>query len=185
MNTTQRCLTLLAISLLAILPAGCDKQDMEWNVDPQMGYTGRSPYRTGIRTVAVPIWKRGKEIYRRDLEFRFTESLVKRIELNTPYKVTTKDKADTLLTGTIEKITQTTMSMNPDTGVPREMQVTFTVSYQWEDLRSGRKLVRKKHYNVAAVYLPTPPFNETFFVGSEDLMDRLARRIVETMESDW
>ncbi|MBN1941973.1 MAG: hypothetical protein JW849_01650 [Phycisphaerae bacterium] len=150
-----------------------------------MGYTARNAYRKNIRTVAVPIWTRGKDIYRREVEIRLTEAIAKRVELDTPYKITNRQKADTLLTGTIDKIEQATTSFNPDTGVPREIAVTFHVSFQWEDLRSGAILVKKEDFPVSAVYLPTAPFNEDFFLGSEDLMERLARRIVETMEADW
>ncbi len=150
-----------------------------------MGYTARSQYRSGIRTVAVPVWTRGKDVYRRDVEIRLTQALVKRLELDTPYKVTDKAKADTLLTGSIEKIEQTTTSFNPDTGQPRELAVKFFVNFQWEDLRTGKMLVREQNFTVSDVYLPTEPFNENFFIGSEALMERLARRIVETLEADW
>jgi hypothetical protein len=150
-----------------------------------MGYTARSQYRKNIRTIAVPIWTRGKDVYRREVEIRLTQALAKRIELDTPYKITDRQKADTLLTGTIDRIEQATTSFNPDTGEPREISVTFYVSFQWEDLRSGAVLVKKTNFPVSDVYLPPAPFNEDFFLGSEAVMERLARRIVETMESDW
>ncbi len=153
--------------------------------DPTTGYTAQSQYRQGVRTVAVPIWTRGKDVYRRDVEIQLTEALVKRIELDTPYKVTTKPQADTILTGTIEQISQQTLSFDPDSGDPREMQMTFTVSFKWEDLRTGNIIVEKKLFRIAGVYLPPAPFNEDFFEGSQDLMDKLARRVVETMEADW
>ncbi len=63
--------------------------------------------------------------------------------------------------------------------------MTYYVSFQWEDLRSGTILVKKTNFPVSAVYLPTAPFNENFFLGSEALAERLAIRIVETMEADW
>ncbi len=180
MKTGQkRIVAVLLGVLLAGVLAGCLSND------PTTGYTAKSQYRQGIRTVAVPIWTRGKDIYRRDIEIRLTESLVKRIELDTPYKVTTKQRADTILTGTLEKITQRTMSFDPDSGDPREMQITFTVSFKWEDLRTGKIIVKRQNFDVAGIYLPPVPFNEDFFQGSEDLLDKLARRVVETMESDW
>jgi len=149
------------------------------------GYTAKDQFRTGISTVCVPIWTRGPDVYRRNLEFRLTQAIIKRIELDTKYKVIGKNRADTLLTGSIDQISQATLSMNPDTGIPREMQVTFYVSFKWEDLRRNKTYVKKKNFTVATVYLPDAPFNEDFFRGSEDLMDKLARRIVETMEAEW
>lgn len=180
MKTRQKQIGMMILGLLMAGGVGGCFSD-----DPTMGYTAHSQYRRGIRTVAVPIWTRGKDVYRRDTEIRLTESLVKRIELDTPYKVTTKQQADTILTGTIDLISQQTLSFDPDTGSPREMQLTFTVSFKWEDLRTGNIIVKKKNFRVAGVYLPPVPFNEDFFQGSEDLIDKLARRIVETMEADW
>ncbi len=180
MNRTRYVILALAAGMLSAMSApGCLSDD------PTVGYTARNQYRKGIRTVAVPIWTRGKDVYRRDVETRLTEALVKRIELDTPYKVTDKQKADSLLTGTIERITQATLSFNPDTGQVRELEVAFTVTFKWKDLRTGDILVNRRNFRVADVYIPPDPFNEDFFRGSESLMESLARRIVETMEADW
>jgi hypothetical protein len=168
----------LPLILLAGLLVGCSD-------DPTVGYTAQSQYRTGINTVAVPLWTRGQDVYRRDIEFQLTEALIKRIELNTPYKVVKKDQADSILTGTIDRIEQSTLSFNPDTGRPREIQMTFFVSFRWKDLRTGNTLVRERNFRVSDVYLPSQPFGEDFFQGSQSLIDKLSRRIVETMETDW
>lgn len=172
-------LTLLPCLPFVFLGSGC------FNDDATSGYTARSQYRTGIQTIAVPIWTRGKDVYRRNLEIDLAAALVKRIELDTPYKVTKKDRADTLLTGSIDVITQRVLSFNPDTSQPREKEVTFTVSFKWKDLRTGKVLAKRKNFEVAVVYLPDAPYNENFFIGSQKLMDKLALRIVETMETDW
>lgn len=178
MNMTKRNLYRLSLLLTAVLAVGLV------GCEP-FGYTARNQYRGNIHTIAVPIWERGKDVYRRDVEINLTKALAKRIELDTPYKITDRQKADTLLTGTIDSIEQATTSFNPDTGTPREIAVTYYVSFQWEDLRSGTILVKKTNFPVSAVYLPTAPFNENFFLGSEALAERLAIRIVETMEADW
>ncbi len=163
-----------ASRLLMVALAGCAG-------DGTSGYTTRSHYRPGIRTVAVPIWTRGKDVYRRDLEIRLTKALIQRIEQESLYKVTVRERADTLLTGTIDTISQQTLSFNPDTGQPRELQIVFTVSFTWEDLRTGEELVSQTGFRVADVYLPDAPFNEDFFRGSECLIDELVIRITETM----
>ena len=51
------------IAILAIIVAGCCE-------DPNRGYTLQSQYRADIKTVAVPIWTRSKDVYRRDVEIR-------------------------------------------------------------------------------------------------------------------
>lgn len=172
--------TICVLGLAGLLPFLCGCTD-----DPTKGYTLRSPHRGGIRTVAVPIWTRGKGVYRRELEMRSTQAIVKRIELDTPYKVTRKARADTLLAGTIDLVEQRILSMNPDTGMPRELELTLHVSFKWTDLRSGKALVERSNFRVAGTYIPSAPFSEDFFHGSEDVVSRLARRVVEQMEADW
>ncbi|MFW6066368.1 MAG: LPS assembly lipoprotein LptE [Planctomycetota bacterium] len=153
--------------------------------NPADGYSFSSGYPEDVRTVAVPIWNVGKNVYRREIEFRLTEALVKRIELDTPYKVAAKTDADTLLTGTVDNISQRVLSTNPDTGLPREMEMTITVSFEWTDLRSGEIRADRSNVRVSGTYVPHEPLSEDFFTGSEDVINRLARRIVEQMESDW
>jgi hypothetical protein len=172
------------------------------------GYSNKSMYPEDVRTVAVDIPQLGKNIYRRDLEMQLAEAIVKRIELDTPYKVTKKDRADTLLESTIDDVSQRALSLNPDTGLPRDMEITMTVSITWTDLRQDR--VRVHHQNIRAsgtyinpdlindqpvnnvnkppVVTPTKtapgPFSEDFFQGSEDVINRLALKIVEELESN-
>lgn len=164
-----------------MLPGGCASDATE-------GYTTKSPYRCNVQTVAVPIWQRGKDVYRRDIEFDLTEAIVKRIEADTPYKVVSREKADTELTGTIERIEQQVTSYDPNTGVPRELLVTMTVAFTWKDLRlSADKVVlaESKKFEVMGSYIRETPVGQEFFQGEQDVVNRLAKRIVEQMESDW
>jgi hypothetical protein len=160
---------------MLVLSAGCSN-------DPTEGYSVAPLYRGGIRSVSVPIWTVGKDVYRRELEFRLTEAIQKQIALDTPYKVTSRARADTEITGTIDLIIQQPLSINPDTGVPREMSVTMVVSFKWTDLRDGKVILERSNFRVSATYLPSEPFSEDFFWGSEDLINRLAARVVEQME---
>jgi len=155
------------------------------STDPKAGYTMADQYRPGIHTVAVPIWTRGRQVYRRGLEFRLSEALAKRIELDTPYKVVGKDRADTQIEGRIDRIDQQVLSNDPDTGRPRELEVTLVLSFTWKDLRTGKILVKHDNFRVADSYITHEPVGEDFFQGSEADIDKAARRIVETMEADW
>lgn len=149
------------------------------------GYTMTPPYPANVRTVAVPIWLRGKDVYRRELEFHLTEAVQKRIELDTPYKVTERSRADTLLEGSIDRIDQRVLSWDRDTGRPKEMEMTLVLSFTWTDLRDGRTLAKHSNFPVTATYIPHDPLREDFFQGSEDVLNRAAKRIVEQMESKW
>ncbi len=149
------------------------------------GYTSKSQYPADVRTVAVPIWTRSRHVYRRGLEMRLAEALVKRIEQDTPYKVTTRSRADTELTGTIERVIQQVLTINPDDGLAREVEVTIEVSFRWTDLRSGKVRKKRASFRVPGTYVRSSPFGETFFDGSEEAINRLAQRIVEQMQADW
>ena len=168
----------MAMAVLAAVIAGC-------NTDPTKGYTLANQYHQGVDSVAVDVFTRAKDVYRRGLEFRLTEAVVKQIELDTPYKVTDRSRADTLLTGTIVGISQQVMSVNPDTERPRELQMVITVSIRWQDLRTGKIIRTENNIRASGRYIPPVPFREDFFQGSEEAINRLAVRIVEAMEAEW
>lgn len=153
--------------------------------DPTSGYTFASQYPTNVRTVSVPIWTRGPQVYRRELEYKLTEAVIKRIEQDTPYKVTKPVRADTELTGTIDLVTQRVLGSNPDDATPREIAMTLVVSFRWRDLRTGKVLVEKTRYAVTGDYVPGDPFYESDYHGAEAAINRLARRIVEELREDW
>lgn len=179
MKTLQKLISATLISsLLAITMTGCSD-------DPTVGYTGKNMYRAGIKTVAIPIPTRSKDVYRRENEMKLAEALVKRVELSTPYKVTTKDRADTTLFVTIEKISQQVLSFNPDTGNPRDRSITFIVSFRWVDNRTGKVLVKRSSYPVTDTYYDFTPVSENYHIGAEGVINKLSRRIVEHMETDW
>jgi len=174
LRTTLRALALLAAAGAA---GGC-------TVDPTQSYTLASQYPDNVRTVAVQIFTRGSNVYRRGLEMRLTEAVVIHIELSTPYKVVDKDHADTELTGTITGVSQRTMSMVRRVSNPREKEVLISATMRWQDLRDGQ-VIRRSNVRAAGSYITLAPVAEDFFQGSEDAIDRLARRIVEEMEDDW
>ena len=178
MGKKDKIITVSIAALLLAGLAGCSG-------DATKGYTLASPYRKGVRTVAVDVFTRGRDIYRRDLEIQLTEAVIKRIELDTPYKVTTKARADTLLTGTITNISQRVMSFNPDTGSAREKEMIVVVSLKWTDLRDGEIIIEEPGLRSAGLYITADAFGEDFFQGSQVAIDGLAKRIVEKMEADW
>jgi hypothetical protein len=165
----------LATAAVFVL-AGC-------NDDPNMGYTMADQYRSGISSVHVPMWDRGRDVYRRDLEFRLTEAVVKEIQTSTKYRIAEKADADTMLSGEVVLVTQTVMAFNPDTGNPYEQEIMLTIAFRWQDLRTGEILAEEKNLQISSTYIQD--FNEDFFQGSQDVIDRAARRIVEHMEAPW
>ena len=75
--------------------------------------------------------------------------------------------------------------MTPTPGLPRETELTLVVSFVWKDLRTGKTIVERKGMKVSGSYTREDPIAEDFFQGSENVINRLAQRVVETMEQPW
>lgn len=172
MSRPQAIAALALAALTATASSGC-------------GYTLKSDFPADVRTIAVPIWRRGTQEYRRDIEIRLTNALVKHIQSSTPYKVVDQSRADTVLTGTLESATQQILSSDPRTNRAREIQLRYTVNFIWEDLRTGENRVVRENFRVATTYIPQAPLAEDFFLGSEHAVNLLAQRIVEQLRSPW
>lgn len=145
------------------------------------GYSTTRPFPDDIQTVHVKMFH-SKE-FRRDLEFALTEALVKRINMDTPYKVAPQRTADTVLSGEVLEVRNRTMGDDFETQLPRATASTFIVAFRWKDLRTGRILVERERFMYATEFYP--PVGETFATGTVRGLDGLAEQIVETMESHW
>jgi len=164
---TVRSLPLPALMIVS-LSAGC-------------GYSTKRPFPTDIQTVHVEMFQ-SKE-FRRELEFRLTESIIKRVEIDTPYKIAPRKTADVLLTGEILRVDNRNFGDDFDKDLPREIGSTVVVRFRLQDLRSGDMLVERPRFVYQTSYIP--PVGETFTQGMTRAMDGLAEQIVETMESAW
>jgi len=163
-----RTVGLLGLSAMIQLCAGC-------------GYTTQRPFRDDIQTVHVEMFQ-SKE-FRRELEFRLTEALVKRIETDTPYKIAPRRTADSLLSGEILEVKNQTLGKDFDDDLPREIGSTISVRFRFQDLRSGETLVERPRFIYQTSYIP--PVGETFTEGMTRGLDGLAEAIVESMEIGW
>lgn len=149
--------------------------------DPRTGYTSQSLFDQHIKSVQVNIFST-KE-FRRGLEFELAEALVKQIEADTPYKVLKGAQADTVLDGQIKAVRQSVLADLYQSDLPAEKQQQLVVSFVWKDRRTGRILAEGQDVRVAAEY--NPPVGETFFTGEQELMDKMARKIVNQMRQSW
>ena len=165
----------LSITCLLALALGCQ------NVDPRHGYTSRSLYDQSISSVQVNIFST-KE-FRRGLEFELAEALTKRIPLDTPYKVLKGSQADTVLDGQLVAVRQGVLADQYSSDLPAEKQQQLVVSFTWKDRRTGRILAQGKDLRVVAEY--SPSVGETFYTGQQELMDEMARKIINEMRSPW
>ncbi|MFA7236155.1 MAG: LptE family protein [Phycisphaeraceae bacterium] len=151
--------------------------------DGQAGYHIADLFPANIRTVKLDIF--ANRTFYQGVEMELSEALVKEIELRSPYKVTNAAGADTLLTGTIVAIQQTTLSRTFDAGVPQEMQAQITVSFEWKDLRSGQVIRRRDRIIGSGEYVPLRAVGEPMQIAQHQAVAELARDIVSVMRSDW
>lgn len=165
-NSSVKLATLALSFVLAASCVGC-------------GYSAGGPYRRDIRTVYVEMFE--NKDFRRDLEFKLTEAVKKRIATDTPYRVVAKEKADTILKGELLEERQAAFAPDFRSRQPREKQLTLAVRVEWQNVRTG-ELMEKPVVLQAADYLP--PTGETEAFAQEKAIDRLAQRIVSQLYDD-
>jgi len=162
--------------------AGCGySQSGGENNKQQGGYHWSSLYREDIQTVAIPIFS--TKDFRRGVEFRLTEAVVKQLELHAPYKVVPKERADTILEGQVTSVRVGTLSRDFQTNLPREQEVVITVDLTWKDLRTGKILLQRHGLQQEGVF--HPPLGEGEFAGTQQAIERFALVIVQEMQADW
>jgi hypothetical protein len=181
---------LLALALLIVSGGGCGYEggvagDFTGNGNApdnkDTGYQWKSIYRSDVRTVAVPIFTNVD--YQRGVEFSLSKALVNQIEANTPYKVVPRERADTILEGSITSIRVNTISQDTRSAIPQEQLLDITVDFTWKDLRTGRILVARHGMEQAATFYPT--LGEGRTTGTQMAAERLATTIVQQMQSEW
>lgn len=166
-----------AMLVVVVMFAGCG-----YSTDRTAVVRTQNSRNDRIRTVALDIFE-SKE-FRRGLELQLTEALAKRIESETPFKLAKKDLADTVLTGEIREVRQSTIGRDFRTVRPRETTSTVVLSFQWKDLRTNEVLVDRQNYVQTVDYIP--PLGEDFYHASQRAMDRVSERMIEELwTTDW
>ena len=179
MRSFPRCVLILG-SLLGI--AGCGYERVgQYDKPPKSGYQWHSLYREDIQTVAIPIFQ--NRDFRRGVEFSLTKAIVNQLESHAPYKVVSKERADTVLEGEIVKVDITTISRLYKEAVPQEQLMVLTVNFKWKDLRTGQILLERKNFQQTSTFYPT--LREGTFTASQQAVEKLALGIVQEMQADW
>ena len=145
------------------------------------GYSTQRPFAQGVRTVHVEMFQ--NRDFRKDLEFPLTEAMIKRIEMDTDYRIAPRSQADTIVSGEIVEIRQNTLGDDFRTDLPRETAATFVVSFRWKDQRSGKILAEHQRVSYTTTYIT--PAGESFFDGARRGVEGVAEQLVEAMESTW
>jgi hypothetical protein len=146
------------------------------------GYSSQSIYQQDVKSVYVEMFD--NMTFRRDLEYDLTDAIAKRIETDTPYKIISdRSKADTVLSGKITSLNNSALTIEPRVGRLLEEQAEVTAVFNWKDLRTGQYIVANKSISASASYSEFQ--SQSFEYGSKIAANRLAERIVESMQTDW
>jgi hypothetical protein len=166
-----------AASVALVLVAGACARD------PSRGWSMKSTYPDGVATVAVDIFE--NDTPQRDFEYDLTDALVKELEASTPFKVTSSDRADTILTGRIRRIELNQISKSTLTGLSEEITVGITIDLRWRDLRTGESLLELDSFTADSLFVPSQPSREPIDIGRFGVAQLMARNIVDEMQADW
>ena len=164
------------VAVILWFQGGCEQ------VDPKQGYTNRSLYRTDVETVFVEMFE--SESFRRGIEYELTRALVGQLELHSPYKVVSdRRKADTILYGSINRVTERRLARQRELDRPLANEVVLVATFSWKDLRSAAMLIEEEKVRVSGDYVA--------FLGAgrdsaaREAANEMAIRIVEAMEEEW
>lgn len=145
-------------------------------------------YRQDIRTVHVPVFQ--SDSFRPFLGERLTESVIKQIELRTPYKVVGSDTADSTLQGRILRDTKAVLVENRY-DEPRELDIGVRVQVAWINHR-GQAISPPQNFPIPAELFDisqstnfVPEVGQSMVTQEQVVINRLASQIVATMEMPW
>ncbi len=176
--TAQRVLLGVLGAWMALVGPGCASDQ-----PGLLGYQTTATFPTEVSNIALDIL--ANQSFYREAEFAVTEALGKRIESRTPYKLVSRQAADSLITGSISSVSQRSLSRTFDGGVPQETQVTITVAFEWKDLRSGQVIRRRSTVQGSGEYVPARRVGQPFDLALRIAADEVADQIVSVMRDDW
>jgi hypothetical protein len=146
------------------------------------GYTNQSLFPQEIDTVYLEMFD--NQTFRRGAEYELSDALSKRIEVETPYKiVSSRDRADTIMSGQIVSIGETVLSIERETGLVLEKEVILTALVNWKNLKTGELLIDNLSLSATASYSEYQ--QQDIKYASNLAANNLARKIVELMETRW
>jgi hypothetical protein len=122
--------------------------------------------------------------FRRGVEYTLSDALVKRIASETPYRIVSdSNRADSVMTGQLVRVGDSVLTLERESGHPLEKEVVLTAVVNWKDLKTGRLMVNNVTVTAATSYSEFQ--GQDFTYASTVAANKLARKIVELMESNW
>jgi hypothetical protein len=146
------------------------------------GYSTQGLFPDNVATVRLEMFD--NRSFRRGTEYDVTDALAKRIEADTPYKIVSdSDRADSVISGQLMSIGESTLTIDRNTARPLEKEVILTAVVNWKDLKTGKMMINNQTVTATASYSGFQ--NQDFTYASTLAANRLAGKIVELMEQHW
>ena len=146
------------------------------------GYSNESMFPQEVDSICLEMFD--NQTFRRGAEYELSDALSKRIEVETPYKiVSSRDRADTVITGRIVSIGELALSTERETGRVLEKEVELQALVNWKNLKTGELLIDNESVRASASYSEYQ--QQDFKYASTLAANNLARKIVELMEKKW
>jgi len=162
-----------ALVLLALALCGCAELS---------GYSNESLFPQDVDSICLEMFD--NQTFRRGTEYELSDALSKRIEVETPYKiVSSRDRADTVISGQIVSIAEFALSTERETGRVLEKEVELQALVNWKNLMTGELLIDNQSVSASASYSEYQ--QQDFKYASSLAANNLARKIVELMERKW
>ena len=138
-------------------------------------------YRSDIRTVHVAMFD--SESFRLFLGQRLTESVVKQIELNTPYTIGAPHVADSFVRGKLIRERKRPLSEDKYDD-PNVLEIEYRVEVTWVD-RAGVPLMPLQSVRIERDAVFIPEAGQSMATAQQQVIDRIAHQIVGQMEMPW
>jgi len=144
------------------------------------GYSAQPLIASHYKTIALDIFKNRTRY--RDFEFTLADALKNEITSKTGLRIVPRDKAETLLTGTILEYTQPVLTETEDDQV-REIEVKITLAFEWKDLRTGRVIHSRTRFTESA----QAKFDrgQTRQSAAAEVLTDVAEEIINDLEMEW
>jgi hypothetical protein len=121
------------------------------------------------------------DTFYRDLQFQLTEQVAQEINSRPGVRLTTRDDAEVLLTGTVTQVQQQALSEDPTQAVTAS-STTITVKIQIVDARTGEVLDTASLTQRGQF---VPALGEDLASGQRQAIRFLARDIVRQLEAEF
>lgn len=151
--------------------------------DPRSGYTFKDAHRADVRSVAVPVFENAT--FHHGLEFQLTDAIIKEIHRSTPWRVVSRDEADTTISGSITSVELRRLSRGSETGLAQEVAVDMAVAFEWKRNRSGEVLLARRNFRAPESFVPARGARERLEFGEAATIDQLARDLVAELRASW